>query len=63
MRIYDSKVTVHDGIEVSLADYKGKVLLIKTPGLKSGISLFLRGARLLAPAQEGNQQCFEKNLH
>ena len=31
MRIYDSKVTVHDGIEVSLADYKGKVLLIKTP--------------------------------
>ena len=40
MRIFDSKVTVHDVIEVSLADYKGKVLLIKPPVRNRGFRCF-----------------------
>ncbi len=43
MNIYDFKVKAQDGSEISLADYKGKVLLIvntaiyRTPGTVRGV--------------------------
>lgn len=50
MNIYDFKVKAQDGSEVSLADYKGKVLLIVNTATGCGFT----------PQYEGLQDLYEK---